>query len=87
MTRGDRSKQSHGRDDADARGDHIYERRPAGRSTVSAEAAERDPNKYAAGADGTQRVNSSGEGSVPLDAVPPSPITKNRVQPPPEPEK
>jgi hypothetical protein len=83
------SQPDSGRDDADARGEHVYGTPPAGRGEGPvASGATRSRKDYAAGADGAQHVH-AGKGSAPApnEPVPPSPVRRGRFQPPIEPEK
>ena len=45
------------RDDADARGEHLYEGKPAPREESGPDPLERKPGHYAAGANGTHDVS------------------------------
>lgn len=76
-------------DDADARGEHLYRGTRAGRPTAPQPGSiERRGGQYAAGADGTQQVNAAAEPiDTARDPLPPSPLSKERAQPPIEPQK
>ena len=56
MTERQHSQRSTDRDDADARGEHLYRDGGHGRQRSAPSPLDRDPDRYAAGANGTQAV-------------------------------
>jgi hypothetical protein len=61
------------RDDADARGEHLYGDEPAPRSESRPDPLERKPGHYAAGANGTHDVSGSAVSPTDAGAGAPSP--------------
>jgi hypothetical protein len=71
------------RDDADARGEHLYDDLPTGRDESTSNPLKRQPGHYAAGADGAFDVTggrASRPGTAAVD-VPPVPGDDHRNQP------